>query len=1024
MIPLKVTMSGWMRYREQTTADFSGARLISICGENGAGKSSIFDAITFALFGRQRLGTQHIEELISDGGDQCAVEFEFEQEGRRYRVRRTRGRRAAQGSQGLWAWDASVEDWVAVSNSQYARGLDKALAAVIRISPEAFTSSFMLQQGAATEFLDAKPAERFSVVSSLVNLEAYQTLEKRAREAQRSASLAVQQYNTKLQEYEGVDAESLALLRTRLAHAAEQRDAAMHERDRARVLREAAGEYARLMREIEYAQRQIEAAAELTTEAGQIEANAQRFSTLEGEIVAARQIREELEAAVGAELEAQSASARLAALDLTTSARVVEAAERRIAIAAVAVERLSAEHKAAVRDERAAAEFLGVAASILTLRRRLAEAESRAAAATKELERLPDLEAEATAVRAVAAALPLLQQLGRDRQAMERAAKENPREALSVLDGRTQDLIAERDAAAAMAESCVSAHERAQHEAAEARAEANALRKQVVQRGESIHEAVCSRCGQAIDPEQARLELEALTEHARVADARAKAAAQAAHEAKSAAEQASRRRSELDDAVRQAVVDRRGLLQRIEALDVATTTVRESYSRFVSMAPPSLREAVPERLPLSHLLEIYREQKHIAERAPDVESELRRLHGLQGLAQAAALQIEQMRADLSGAESRAGDRLEAIDDAEQAHAAAMQHLHGSEAALGAAREEERTAREEGDRAREELAAAKEEQRGLEIRRTSLEQAAEGRRRAARSIAVRLDPALRGRVLEDVRGVLDLLEREAERLADAPARLEQLAEARRQHSHFGGMLETLSKNLERIPPEHRVAEEEAQAALDRADVSVRETGAFWERCQHEVARMERDLEQVESLRGDLDRMETRSQRLKKLVDLLGKTGLQGALVSEALETVMSHANAFLERLTGGTLVLHLERGEGDALELRAQDVTCMREARSVQVLSGSQKFRCAVAIAAGIGQYAGAGGMRSIVIDEGFGSLDQQGQQLIIEELKNLAEHMDRVIVVSHLDAFTDRTHFPDQIRVLRDGERSRIERAS
>jgi DNA repair protein SbcC/Rad50 len=189
-------------------------------------------------------------------------------------------------------------------------------------------------------------------------------------------------------------------------------------------------------------------------------------------------------------------------------------------------------------------------------------------------------------------------------------------------------------------------------------------------------------------------------------------------------------------------------------------------------------------------------------------------------------------------------------------------------------------------------------------------------------------------------------------------------------------------------------------------------------------MERDLEAVESMRADLARAETRSQRLRRLEVYLGKTGLQGALVSEALESVMSHANAFLERLTGGTLVLHLERGDSDALELKAQDVTCMREARSVQALSGSQKFRCAVAIAAGIGQYAGAGGMRSIVIDEGFGSLDQQGQHLIIEELKNLAEHMDRVIVVSHLDAFSDRAHFPDQIRVIREGDRSRIERAS
>jgi DNA repair exonuclease SbcCD ATPase subunit len=43
-------------------------------------------------------------------------------------------------------------------------------------------------------------------------------------------------------------------------------------------------------------------------------------------------------------------------------------------------------------------------------------------------------------------------------------------------------------------------------------------------------------------------------------------------------------------------------------------------------------------------------------------------------------------------------------------------------------------------------------------------------------------------------------------------------------------------------------------------------------------------------------------------------------------------------------------------------------------------------------------------------------------LKTLAEHMDRVIVVSHLDAFTNRAHFPDQLRIVPEGEGSRIER--
>jgi exonuclease SbcC len=104
---------------------------------------------------------------------------------------------------------------------------------------------------------------------------------------------------------------------------------------------------------------------------------------------------------------------------------------------------------------------------------------------------------------------------------------------------------------------------------------------------------------------------------------------------------------------------------------------------------------------------------------------------------------------------------------------------------------------------------------------------------------------------------------------------------------------------------------------------------------------------------------------------------------------------------------------------------MQHARSARALSGSQKFRCAVAIASGIGQYAGAGGMRSIVIDEGFGSLDTGSQRQMVDELQQLAQHMDKVIVVSHLDVFSDPVYFPDRLIVERTSEGgSTIRRAS
>ena len=87
---------------------------------------------------------------------------------------------------------------------------------------------------------------------------------------------------------------------------------------------------------------------------------------------------------------------------------------------------------------------------------------------------------------------------------------------------------------------------------------------------------------------------------------------------------------------------------------------------------------------------------------------------------------------------------------------------------------------------------------------------------------------------------------------------------------------------------------------------------------------------------------------------------------------------------------------------------MRELRSVQALSGSQKFRCAVAIAMGIGQYAG-GRMRSIVIDEGFGSLDEDTLEEVMTVLDGLREGGRMVGIVSHVAELRQR--IPAQIRV-------------
>ena len=81
----------------------------------------------------------------------------------------------------------------------------------------------------------------------------------------------------------------------------------------------------------------------------------------------------------------------------------------------------------------------------------------------------------------------------------------------------------------------------------------------------------------------------------------------------------------------------------------------------------------------------------------------------------------------------------------------------------------------------------------------------------------------------------------------------------------------------------------------------------------------------------------------------------------------------------------------------------REAINVTFLSGSQRFRVAVSLALGIGQYASRRHrpIESVIIDEGFGCLDRQGRQAMIDELQRLRQFLRRIILVSHQEEFAE-----------------------
>lgn len=896
MIPLSVRMTGWMRYRNETLADFNHGTLIAICGENGAGKSSIFDAITFALYGHHRLGKMQASQLISEGCDRLSVEFEFEADGQRYLVRRSRGHKQGERDQSLWVWDGHGE-WASVAGTEKEDALDRAIAHIVRLTHEAFTASFLLQQGEATAFIDADPKPRFEIIASLIGLKEYERLEKAARDAARAEKAVLDDITRRLLEAGDVDEDAVVRLREGAA-AAERADAdAQAVLAAATEMLSGARRFAELSEEVARLDQEIAAAEELLAHKDEIDEQARLHEVMEQTIERVSQIAAALADATRTEAASADSRAKAQAIDVEALAAGHTAAEAAEQNAATEQQVAEKAHAAAVKAERAAYDLAQIAAVILSARADQASFETR--------------------LREIDAQLKALSSVGAKIEKDAAAAKK------------------QLDAAEALLEA-------SRREGAEARARAEQLKSELTERKEAAKQAVCSRCGQKIDKAAAKKHVDELTATLAAAVEAAKAATGAENAATKARTAATR--------------DAQAML------DAGT-----KHARQVS------------KLEAEH--------------------------------ETAAAAKERAATAVAEAEAKLNGRVKDIAAAKAGYDAAKQHLTECEAAVAAARQRVELTRKAAAAARAALDEGRQKRAAFETQAAEAAATAVGQRQKAAAFAAGLGE-IGEHALEDASLVLDTLRKNERELADAPVRKRALEAAEKSHTAASAMRSTRQSDIDAIPAAHHVDVGTAREAAREAETAAQQARAEHQRARDALAQAEALLAQAAKLREDKDRLALRQKRLAKLTKLLGKQGLQAQLIRGAITDIKNHANGFLKRLTGGTLELTLDEKKGE-LVLQAIDHTCMREPRSAKALSGSQKFRCAVAIASGIGQYAGAGGMRSIVIDEGFGSLDADGQRLMVDELKLLAQHMDKVIVVSHLEAFSDPVHFPDRLLVER-----------
>ncbi len=216
MRPIKLELEGFTAFREFTAVDFAGADLFVLTGPTGSGKSSIIDAIGFALYGSvpRYANPNLVHPVISQGKVEAKVRFDFAVEDSLFTAVRV-VRKTPRG--GATTKEARLE-----SNGRLLAGtadeMTRKVGQLLGLNFEQFTTCVVLPQGEFARFLHEKPAQRQDLLTKLLGVDIYEKMGTLARTREAASRQRSQVYQEELGQIQGSSRGAMKAVERRVRH--------------------------------------------------------------------------------------------------------------------------------------------------------------------------------------------------------------------------------------------------------------------------------------------------------------------------------------------------------------------------------------------------------------------------------------------------------------------------------------------------------------------------------------------------------------------------------------------------------------------------------------------------------------------------------------------------------------------------------------------------------------------------------------------------------------------------------------